>query len=203
MHKPKLNQILTLNQAKREISNSKRLPRGSPHNPHSSTRSSQAKEMKMHGKKSPKILLFFFSLLLLLSSPSQSLNLFDFLLLSLYLGRHTDKREGEGSKPNQHVTTLKDIAAQSSAEAELIAANAAANQALWHRKVLSDLNLKQDGCTELFVDNQASIAISNNPVFYGNTKHFLVKMFVVKDLQKEGPVKLSTAKLIFNLQTFL
>ncbi|GAB2288424.1 hypothetical protein Dimus_037997 [Dionaea muscipula] len=93
----------------------------------------------------------------------------------------------------------QDIVAQSTAEAELIAANAAANQALWLRKVLSELNLKQDGSTELFVDNQAAIAISNNPVFHGKTKHFLTKLFVVRDLQKEGSIKLKYCKTDFQL----
>ncbi|XP_047254537.1 secreted RxLR effector protein 161-like [Capsicum annuum] len=58
----------------------------------------------------------------------------------------------------------QEIVAKSMAEAEFIAATAAANQALWLRKVLLDLNLKQEKCTEVFVDNQAAIAISNNPV---------------------------------------
>ncbi|XP_034678911.1 uncharacterized protein LOC117909123 [Vitis riparia] len=49
----------------------------------------------------------------------------------------------------------QDIMAQSTAEAEHIAVVAAANQALWTRKLLIDLNMEQTGSTQVFVDNQA------------------------------------------------
>ena len=88
----------------------------------------------------------------------------------------------------------QNIVAQSTAEAEFIAATAAANQALWIRKVLVDLNLKQEGCTEVFVDNQAAIAISHNPVFHGKTKHFNIKLFFLREVQKEGSVSLKYCK---------
>ena len=61
----------------------------------------------------------------------------------------------------------QEIVAQSTAEAKYIAATAAVNQALWWRKILADLNLKQKQNTEIFINNQAAIAISNNPVFHG------------------------------------
>lgn len=76
----------------------------------------------------------------------------------------------------------QEIVAQSTAEAEFIAATAAANQALWLRKVLFDLNLEQKEGTDVFVDNQAAIAISNNPVFHGKTKHFNIKLFFLRDV---------------------
>ncbi|KAL6332549.1 hypothetical protein AAG906_008969 [Vitis piasezkii] len=41
-----------------------------------------------------------------------------------------------------------------------IAAVAAANQALWIRKLLIDLNIEQTGSTQVFVDNQAAISIA-------------------------------------------
>ena len=67
--------------------------------------------------------------------------------------------------------------ALSTKEAEFIAASAAANQALWLRKVLIYLNMKQEGCTKIFVDNQVAISISHNPVFFKKTKHFNIKVF--------------------------
>ncbi|XP_070021645.1 uncharacterized protein LOC142178095 [Nicotiana tabacum] len=49
-------------------------------------------------------------------------------------------------------------------------------------------------CREVFVDNQAAIAISNNLVFHGKTKHFNIKLFYLRDLQKERSVRLKYCK---------
>lgn len=50
----------------------------------------------------------------------------------------------------------QDIMLQSTAETEYIVV-AVANQALWIRKLLTDLNMEQTGSTQIFVDNQAAI----------------------------------------------
>ena len=84
--------------------------------------------------------------------------------------------------------------AQSTVKDEFIAATAAANQALWLRKVLIDLNMKQEGHTEIFVYNQVAIAISQNPIFHKKTKHFNIKLFFLRELQKEGSVGLKYCK---------
>ena len=88
----------------------------------------------------------------------------------------------------------QNIVAQSTVEVEFTAASTAVNQALWLRKVLVDLNMKQERCTELFVDNQAAISISNNPVFHGKIKHFNIKLFFIREVQKEGTVSLIYCK---------
>jgi hypothetical protein len=82
------------------------------------------------------------------------------------------------------------IVAQSTAEAEFIAATAAVNQALWLQKLLRDLHIEEEEATEISVDNQAAIAISNNPVFHGKTKHFNIKLYFIREVQKNGDVKL-------------
>ncbi|KAL4342366.1 hypothetical protein GQ457_08G025750 [Hibiscus cannabinus] len=64
----------------------------------------------------------------------------------------------------------QEIVAQSTAEAEYVAATAVANQALWIRKLLTDLHMEQEENTHIFLDNQAAISIANNPVFHGRTK---------------------------------
>ena len=43
------------------------------------------------------------------------------------------------------------------------------------------------------MDNQAAIAISNNLVFHGKTKHFNIKFFL-RDFHKEGSVGLKYYK---------
>ncbi|KAK8367058.1 hypothetical protein V6Z12_A02G160100 [Gossypium hirsutum] len=66
----------------------------------------------------------------------------------------------------------QEMVAQSTAEAEFIAATTAVNQALWLKKLMDNLHLRKDGSIEVFVDNQATLAISLNLVFHGITKHF-------------------------------
>ena len=84
--------------------------------------------------------------------------------------------------------------AQSTAEAEFVAATTAANQALWLRKIFADLHMNQTKGTEVFVDNQSAIGISHNPVFHAKTKHFNIKLFFLKEVQKTGDVILLYCK---------
>jgi len=88
----------------------------------------------------------------------------------------------------------RETVAQSTTEAEFVAATAAVNQALWLRKILYDLNLEQKESTEILVDNQAAISISNNPVFHGKTKHFNIKLFFLRKVQKNGSIILIYCK---------
>jgi hypothetical protein len=88
----------------------------------------------------------------------------------------------------------QETVAQSTAEAEFVAATAAVNQAMWLRKILSDLHLDHKEDTKIFVDNQAAIAISHNPVFHGKTKHFNIKLFFLREVQKDGVVTLVYCK---------
>nr|GMD28113.1 Copia protein [Ipomoea batatas] len=46
-----------------------------------------------------------------------------------------------------------DVVAQSTAEAECVAPALAVNQALWLRKLLTDLKMIQEEATTIFVDN--------------------------------------------------
>ena len=80
--------------------------------------------------------------------------------------------------------------AQSTVEAKYIAIVAAVNQALWLRKLLTDLDMKQEVSTKVFVDNQATISIVNDPVFHGKTKHFKIKLYFLREAQKEGDIQL-------------
>ncbi|KAA0060156.1 Retrovirus-related Pol polyprotein from transposon TNT 1-94 [Cucumis melo var. makuwa] len=89
----------------------------------------------------------------------------------------------------------QEIVAQSTAKAEFIAATAITNQALWLRKILLDLDLEQKKSTEILVDNKAAIAISHNPVFYKKTKHFNIKLFFLREVQKSGEVILVYCKI--------
>jgi hypothetical protein len=43
---------------------------------------------------------------------------------------------------------------------------------------------------EISVDNQAAITLSHNPVFHGKTKHFNIKLYFLREVQKNGDVML-------------
>lgn len=68
------------------------------------------------------------------------------------------------------------------------------NQALWLKKILSNLHMEQKCTTEIFVDNQAAIAISHNPLFHWKTKHFNVKLYFLREVQQNGEVTLVYCK---------
>jgi hypothetical protein len=40
------------------------------------------------------------------------------------------------------------------------------------------------------VDNQAAITLSHNPVLHGKTKHFNIKLYFLREVQKNGDVML-------------
>ena len=54
--------------------------------------------------------------------------------------------------------------------------------------------MEQKESTKILIDNQASIAISHNPVFHGKTKHFNIKLFFLRKVQKDGDVILFYCK---------
>ena len=95
-----------------------------------------------------------------------------------------------GSGVFSWVSRKQDVVAQSTAEAEYIATAAAANQAIWLRKVLADLSQIQHDATVIQVDNKSAIAMAKNPVQHGRTKHINVKFHAIRQAEKEGEVQL-------------
>ncbi|KAL4302663.1 hypothetical protein GQ457_10G003570 [Hibiscus cannabinus] len=81
------------------------------------------------------------------------------------------------------------VVAQSTAEAEYIAA-AAANQAIWFRNLLYDLGFKQESATVLLCDNKSAIAIADNPIQHGRTKHINVKFHAIRKAEKNSLIKM-------------
>ena len=66
--------------------------------------------------------------------------------------------------------------ALSTMEAEYISLFAASCQALWLRKVLHELKSQQEKGIIMFGDNQSSILLSKNPVFYRKSKHIKINI---------------------------
>jgi hypothetical protein len=88
----------------------------------------------------------------------------------------------------------QDVVAQSTVETKYVAATIAVNQAIWIRKILVDLLMDQFQTTHIYVENQAAISIANNHVFHGRTKHFKIKLYFLREVQKEGEVILLYCK---------
>ena len=80
--------------------------------------------------------------------------------------------------------------ALSSAEAEYIAATDAACEAIWLRRLLSDLQQKIEEPTVICCDNMSAIAMTKNPVFHARTKHIELRHHFIRDLVGEGEIQL-------------
>ena len=89
------------------------------------------------------------------------------------------------SSKKQHVVAL------STAEAEYIALSSAACQAIWLRRILSELMHEQIGPTKILCDNKSAMALAKNPVFHGRSKHIDIKYHYIRDRVKDGEIELN------------
>ena len=80
--------------------------------------------------------------------------------------------------------------AQSTTEAEYIAASDAYKKAVWLRKLLSDLFEGKLDSTIIDCDNQSCIKLSKNPVFHDRSKHIEMRYHFIRDLVQRGALKL-------------
>ncbi|HLG30136.1 MAG TPA: Ty1/Copia family ribonuclease HI [Candidatus Brocadiales bacterium] len=94
--------------------------------------------------------------------------------------------------------------AQSSTEAEYMAAAAAAKEAVWLRRLLMDLRQLQKQPTVINEDNRGCIALSSNPVNHEKNKHVQVKFHYTREAVDKGEVILvykSTQDIIADIMT--
>lgn len=88
------------------------------------------------------------------------------------------------SSRKQPIVTLSTI------EAEYVAAAGCACQAIWMRRILHEIGHEQVGEMELLCDNTSTIKLSRNAVLHGRSKHIQVHYHFLRDLVKEGTIKL-------------
>ncbi|KAL0549814.1 hypothetical protein IC582_014303 [Cucumis melo] len=86
------------------------------------------------------------------------------------------------SSKKQSIFTL------STTEAEFIAATSYVCQAIWLKKILEELQFKQEGSIAIYCDNSSVIKLSKNPVLHGRSKHMDVKFHFLRDLTKDGTI---------------
>eukprot|EP00253_Pinus_taeda_P006250 PITA_06250 len=82
------------------------------------------------------------------------------------------------------------IVALSTAEAEYVAATAAACQAVWMRRMLRSLSQEQAKATVIFCDNSSAIALSKNSMFHKRTKHIDTRFHYIRELVNNGEIVL-------------
>jgi transposase InsO family protein len=80
--------------------------------------------------------------------------------------------------------------ALSTAEAEYVAATHAAKHCIWQQTLYQELKFPQPETMILHCDNQAAIAISENPEFHSRTKHIDIALHFLRDLTESGKIQL-------------
>ena len=79
------------------------------------------------------------------------------------------------------------IVALSTAEAEYVALSMTTQEAVWLRRILSDLTTAEDQKpTIVMEDNQGTIAIAKNPVAHARTKHIDIRYHYVREAVQKG-----------------
>ena len=71
--------------------------------------------------------------------------------------------------------------ALSTAEAEYIAASMACCDAVWLRKLLSELFGLVPDTIVILCDNQSGIHLTENPVFHNRSKHIDIRYHFIRD----------------------
>ncbi|KAH0716584.1 hypothetical protein KY285_012615 [Solanum tuberosum] len=91
----------------------------------------------------------------------------------------------------------KEVATQSSGEAEYIITIGATNQALWLRNILRDLEQNDIKAIVIKLDNKLTISMEKNAVLHGRSKHRNVKFHGAKQcsILFGGQIKMDEAKV--------
>nr|GFC31219.1 putative copia-type protein [Tanacetum cinerariifolium] len=82
------------------------------------------------------------------------------------------------------------VVALSSAEAEFRGIARGLAEALWIRKLLSEIGYHSTQTSKIMCDNKAAIQISKNPVQHDRTKHIEVDRHFIKEKLENGIIEL-------------
>ncbi|XP_074343025.1 secreted RxLR effector protein 161-like [Apium graveolens] len=86
------------------------------------------------------------------------------------------------------------VVALSTAEAEYISLSLASCQALWITWVLEDLKHAAKESPIIYYDSKSAIALTENSIFHGNSKHIRIQYHFIRDLVKKGEVVIQHCK---------
>jgi hypothetical protein len=82
----------------------------------------------------------------------------------------------------------------SSAEAEYVAGSKAAQEAVYLRQLLRDLDYEQLFPSTLFEDNQGAICIAKNPVSRDRTRHIDIRVHDLRQRVEDSTIELTYCK---------
>jgi hypothetical protein len=82
------------------------------------------------------------------------------------------------------------IVSISSAEAEYVVVTSASCQAVWLRRILTDMSHTENDPTPIFCDNTSTIALSKNHVFHKKSKHIDTHFHFIRELVNNGDIAL-------------
>ena len=80
--------------------------------------------------------------------------------------------------------------ALSSCEANYIAATGAACQALWMKRLISELKHEELKGVKLMVDNQCAITLRKNPVHHNRTKHINTRYHFIQQCIEDKNIEI-------------
>ncbi|GKD57377.1 zinc finger, CCHC-type containing protein [Tanacetum coccineum] len=110
-------------------------------------------------------------------------------------GVNTDQGKGTtgivfyfGESPITWCTQKQPTVALSSCESEFMAATGAACQALWLKRLLSEITGWDEERITLKVDNISAIALVRNPVFHGRSKHIDIRYHFIRECVENGHI---------------
>ncbi|GKA41467.1 hypothetical protein Tco_0734060, partial [Tanacetum coccineum] len=90
------------------------------------------------------------------------------------------------------------IVANSTTEAEYVAAANCCEQVLWIQNQMLDYGFNFMN-TKIFIDNESTICIVKNPVFHSKTKHIEIRHHFIRDSYKKKLIKIHTGHNVANL----
>ena len=86
-----------------------------------------------------------------------------------------------GSAPISWSSRKQPTVALSTMEAEYMALAKATCEAIWLRKLSSELGIPTNSPTTIFIDNQSAMRFAENPVFHGCSKHIDIRHHFVRE----------------------
>ena len=86
---------------------------------------------------------------------------------------------------------LQPIVALSTTEAEYVAAVDTGKEMLWMRNILKEFGHELGGSSRLWIDNQSSVQVAQNPEHHGGMKHLDLRYYWLRDEVERGSISVA------------
>ena len=94
-----------------------------------------------------------------------------------------------GNSPVSWNSKKQSSTSRSSCESEYRALAKCSCEAIWIRRLLSELKILDDQPTTIHCDNQSSIKLSYNPVFHEKSKHFQIDFHYTRQKVEDNSIR--------------